>query len=51
MVVRQADQGVVVEAMDPGLMASITGVDAVQPIADEARQLVGNALQRVAEGV
>lgn len=44
VVVREADGGVVVEAMDPGLMATVTGRDAVRPIADEARELVSNAL-------
>ncbi len=44
VVVREAEGGVVVEAMDPGLMASITGRDGVRPIADEARELVSNAL-------
>ena len=51
VVVRETDSGVVVEAMDPGLMVSITGVDAVKPIADQARELVGNALQRVAAAI
>lgn len=44
VVVREAEGGVVVEAMDPGLMATVTGRDAVRPIADEARELVSNAL-------
>lgn len=44
VVVREAEGGVVVEAMDPGLMASITGRDGVRPIADEARELVSKAL-------
>lgn len=49
VVVRQRDGDVVIEAMDPGLMATIVGTDAVRPIADEARRLVSNALQRLAE--
>lgn len=47
VVVREADGDVVVEAIDPGLMADLTGRDAVAPIADEARQLISNALDRL----
>jgi uncharacterized protein (DUF302 family) len=47
VVVRQRDGDVVIEAMDPGLMATIVGTDAVRPIADEARSLVSSALQRL----
>jgi uncharacterized protein (DUF302 family) len=47
VVVRQRDGDVVIEAMDPGLMATIVGTDAVRPIADEARGLVSSALQRL----
>ncbi len=45
VVVRQVGENVVVEVMDPGLMASITGNDDVVPIAAEARQLVNTALE------
>lgn len=45
VVVRETDQGVAVEAMDPGLMSTVTGDEAIQPIADEARRLVGKALE------
>ncbi len=48
VVVREAEGHVVVEAMDPGLMATIVGTEAVRPIADEARRLVGLALERLA---
>ena len=48
VVVRQRDGDVVIEAMDPGLMATIVGTEAVRPIADEARRLVSNALERLA---
>lgn len=41
---------VVVEAMDPGLMANVTGNDEMAPIAADARELIGNALARVAAG-
>ena len=44
VVVRQFGDYVMVEAMDPGLMASITGNDDIAPIAAEARELVGQAL-------
>ena len=47
VVVREVDGNVTVEAMDPGLMADITGSDDMAPIADEARRLVGNALDRL----
>ena len=44
VVVRQTDRGVAVEALDPGLMATITENHAMVPIADDARVLIGNAL-------
>ena len=47
VVVRQTSTGVVVEAMDPGLMASITGNAAIGEVADQARRLVSNALNRL----
>lgn len=47
VVVREADGAVTVEAMDPGLMATMTGNEDIEPIASEARRLVGNALQRL----
>jgi uncharacterized protein (DUF302 family) len=47
VVVRQSGGNVVIEAMDPGLMATIVGTDAIRPIADEARRLVSNALERL----
>lgn len=45
--VRESDAGIVVEAMDPGLMGSITDNEAVQPVAREARELINNALARL----
>ena len=47
VVVRQFGDYVMVEAMDPGLMASITGNDDIAPIAAEARELVGQALSHL----
>lgn len=48
VVVRESGDGVVVEAMDPGLMATVVESDAVRPIADEARRLVGAAMEQLA---
>ncbi len=47
VVVRESDGDVMVEAMDPGLMASISGADGIAPIAAEARELVSRALARL----
>jgi uncharacterized protein (DUF302 family) len=47
VVVRQVGDKVVVDAMDPGLMATMTGRAEMQPIADEARELVNSALARL----
>ncbi len=44
VVVRETDTGVTVEALDPGLMSSLTGNQEMVPISDEARRLVGDAL-------
>lgn len=49
VVVRQTDNGVAVEAMDPMLMASITEHAEIKPIADRARELIGNAMRQLAE--
>ena len=48
VVVRETEEGVAVEAMDPGIMASLVGRDDVRPVADEARALIGSALARLA---
>ncbi|MCO8129294.1 DUF302 domain-containing protein [Acidimicrobiia bacterium EGI L10123] len=48
VVVRQTGGNVVIEAMDPGLMATIVGTDSIRPVADEARRLVSNAMERLA---
>ncbi|MFP5255509.1 MAG: DUF302 domain-containing protein [Acidimicrobiia bacterium] len=44
VVVRETDRGVEVDAMDPGVMATLTGKASVVPIAEEARRLVSDAL-------
>lgn len=48
VVVRQHDADVVVEAMDPGLMATVVGTEEVRPVADEARRLVAAAMAQLA---
>lgn len=50
VVVRTSGSDVVVEAMDPGMMATLTGSDAVQEVATEARRLISNALEELASG-
>ncbi|HLG67411.1 MAG TPA: DUF302 domain-containing protein [Acidimicrobiales bacterium] len=47
VVVREVEGAVQVEAMDPGVMATLTGRDELRPIADEARRLIGSALARL----
>jgi uncharacterized protein (DUF302 family) len=47
VVIRAVDDKVSVDAMDPGLMATMSGRPELQPIADEARRLVNAALARV----
>ena len=49
VVVREVRAGVAVEAMDPGLMATVAGTDAVGPFAEESRRLIAAALQRLVE--
>jgi uncharacterized protein (DUF302 family) len=47
VVVRESGGHVVVEAMDPGVMAVLVGGDAIRPNAAEARRLVANAMTRL----
>lgn len=47
VVVREVDDKVIVDAMDPGLMAKMTGRPEMEPIADEGRRLVNAALARL----
>ena len=49
VVVREVEGRVYVDAMDPGLMATMTGSVELEPVAAEARELVNEALRRVAE--
>jgi uncharacterized protein (DUF302 family) len=44
VVVREVDGKVQIDALDPGLMVSVTGEDELAPIAAEARRLMGAAL-------
>ena len=48
VVVRQVGNAVQVDALDPGLMVSMTSLDELGPIAAEARRLIGNALASLA---
>ena len=49
VVVREVGEHVEIDAMDPGLMATMTGSDDLAPVAAEARELVNGALQRTFE--
>jgi uncharacterized protein (DUF302 family) len=48
VVVREVGGKVQVDALDPGLMVSMTGEDELGPIAAEARRLIGDALTALA---
>jgi len=48
VVVREDGGAVMVEAMDPGMMSTLTGSDGLVPIAAEARARVSRALEAVA---
>lgn len=50
VVVRQSDDGVLVEAMDPALMSQVTGEADIAPIASEAESLIRAALEKLAAG-
>lgn len=49
VVVRETEHGVLVEAMDPGMMATLVDRDELSPVADEARRLIGDALTSLAD--
>ncbi len=50
VVVRQADGGVIVDALDPSIMASLPGNPDLAPVAEEANRLVGEALEQLVAG-
>ena len=50
VVVHEVDGKVHVDALDPGLMVSMTGRDELAPIGAEARRLIGEALASIASG-
>ena len=49
VVVRQVGDMVQVDALDPGLMVSMTSRDELAPIAAEARRLIGETLAALAD--
>lgn len=44
VVVRETDSGVLVEAMDPGVMSQLVTNNALEPIVSDARELMDKAL-------
>ncbi|MEV4227948.1 DUF302 domain-containing protein [Streptomyces bobili] len=50
VVVRTEGDQVIVQAIDPATMVTLTGVDAMAPVADEAARRLDAALATVAEG-
>ena len=48
VVVRQHDDGVTVQALDPSIIATLPGDPALQPIADEAARRIDAALDSLA---
>ena len=48
VIIREVDGQVAVDSMDPGLMASMTGEASIEPVANTARELINEALQRIA---
>lgn len=50
VVVHEVDGAVHVDALDPGLMVSMTSRDELAPIAAEARRLIGEALAAITAG-
>jgi uncharacterized protein (DUF302 family) len=48
VVIRQHDGGVMVQALDPSLIATLPGDPALQPIADEAARRIDAALDSLA---
>ena len=50
VVVRQGGEGVIVDAMDPAIMATLTGSPDLQRVAEEAGRLIQAALDTLAAG-
>jgi uncharacterized protein (DUF302 family) len=50
VVVRASSNGVIVDALDPTILATVPGNPALAPIAEEAARLVGQALDDLAAG-
>ncbi len=50
VVVRQAGRGVIVDALDPSIMASVPGNDDLVPVAEEASRLLDQVLEQLASG-
>ncbi len=48
VVVRASGAGVIVDALDPSIMSTLTGNAALGPIAEEASRLIGAALNQLA---
>lgn len=49
VVVRETDSGVLVEAMDPGVMSQLATNKALEPIVSDARELMNKALGHLAD--
>ncbi|MGW8946986.1 DUF302 domain-containing protein [Streptomyces koyangensis] len=49
VVIRADGPQTVVQALDPAVMVSLTGLDAMAPVADEAARRLDDALTRLAE--
>ncbi|MCU4185144.1 DUF302 domain-containing protein [Acidiferrimicrobium sp. IK] len=49
VVVRQGDNGIIVDALDPSILATVPDSPALGPIADEAARLIGEALTDLAD--
>lgn len=47
VVVRESEGKVLVEALDPGMMATLVDTDEIRPVADEARRLISDALDEL----
>jgi hypothetical protein len=48
--VREGGDGVIIDALDPAIMATVTENAALRPVAEEAAQLIGEALSGLQSG-